>query len=249
MQVWRAGTQFVVAREGGVFAIIDAAGAVVRQHAPSDSALEDDRYIRTFVVKRGELVEEVTIDRGVIGPPVYEETVVLAGLTADGDPDTHRFVEIALGDHAVTEEHRRQQAHAAGLARVAAIDGARERQPGGELVARAQAALCDRIQIQNDHLAPPLLRTLITLGRARVNPLVLEQYALGCLAACFENVPKLQIEADPAPSPALAGELAERAIELEETADYKDWVDATGTASAYRNAARHVRAAARLLGG
>ena len=107
--------------------------------------------------------------------------------------------------------------------RVTAIDGAYEALG----VEPAQAALRRRIHDWDDQRAASLLRTLIALGRARVEAAVLEVFARGCLLACFESPADAATAASQgSPRPELAEEISALARALEADAEGQELSDA-----------------------
>ena len=117
--------------------------------------------------------------------------------------------------------------------RVTAIDGAYEALG----VEPAQAALRRRIHDWDDQRAASLLRTLIALGRARVEAAVLEVFARGCLLACFESPADASTAASQgSPRPELAEEISALARALEADAEGQELSDALRNAAAFRRA-------------
>jgi hypothetical protein len=167
----------------------------------------------------------------------------------DTSAEALRFVETALGDAAVVDEEQRLREQRAADARVAAIPGAGDTFRMGDLFARAQQALVRRVHAYDDKVAAELLGVLVELGRANAPMGAIHAFARGCLEACFARDIPDPIEDEPAPLPALAALVAPLVKRLEEYADYKEFMDAMGTASSYWTAARAMREATRLLGG
>jgi hypothetical protein len=241
--IWRAGEQ-VVARHGDSFVLLSARGELVGRFAPSSFSDEGDRWRTAQRVVGTELQERTTIDRRSGEARVYEEKVLLRGLQPVDDEATRRLVAGALA--AVESASARAQAERERVAegRVTAIDGAYEALG----VEPAQAALRRRIHDWDDQRAASLLRTLIALGRARVEAAVLEVFARGCLLACFESPADASTAGSQgSPRPELAEEISALARALEADAEGQELSDALRNAAAFRRAAAELRRAAELL--
>src|SRR5688572_17061244 len=94
VRIWRAATQFLVERPGGVFELIDASGAIARRFWPSDWAIEDELGKVVHVVEGDKLVEQTTLQHW--STTKYDEDVKLEGLVLDASPETVRFVQTVL---------------------------------------------------------------------------------------------------------------------------------------------------------
>lgn len=100
----------------------------------------------------------------------------------------------------------------------------------------ARDALAARVHAYDDAVAARLLGTLVLVARARPGAGVEIAFARACLAACFQP-PADEVDGESARTPpqepqaALATELALRASELEQEAEYKEYIDASRTAS------------------
>ncbi|MBA3392524.1 MAG: hypothetical protein H0T89_07770 [Deltaproteobacteria bacterium] len=240
--IWRIGTRWLVAC-GESFVLVEPDGAVSRHFDPRIASDEDDLWRWGHVVVGDALYERTTVER-YMAITRQEDELVLAGLVRDDDPATRAFVATVLGDDLVIQEETRLHAARVADARVAAIAGARDDHRLGADIARAQAALVDRVRWYGDRIAAGLLQTLVNLARARPGPGVATAYARACLLACFaHDAPAAPATVEPL-SAELAAELVARARELDDEAETQDNVDARATAAAYHGAAIAMRAAA-----
>jgi hypothetical protein len=247
MKIWRSGSQFVV-EQGDAFLVIDATGAITKRFEPSSWSIEDELGEIHFTVNGKVLWEHKKVQFWGRDESV-DDRAALDDLVPDTSAETLRFIATALGDAAVVREEKRIADQRAADARLAAIPGARDDHQLGELFARAQHALADRVHTYAHDLSAALLQVLVELGRARAYAPALHAFACGCLHAAFAyDVPELE-EAEPAPAPALAARIRPLVTLLEQAAESQEWVDANLNAAAYWRAAKAVSEAARLLGG
>ncbi len=242
--IWRTGPVLLVAIDAS-FAIIDSAGMVTASFEQRTHSDEDDLWRWNHVVVGDQFLQRTTVETR--GDSRHKDEVVLDGLVPVHDPTTLALVAAALASDRVAREAARARADREAAARIAAIPGAREGYGLGEEIARAQAALVDRVRWYADPVATALLRTLVAVARARPDPSVLTAYARGCLHACFmRNIPSHTI-AMSAHDPALAKEIGHRAAELDREAEHCEAGDAPGNARAYRTAALELWGAAAAL--
>lgn len=240
--IWRIGTRWLVAL-GETYVLVEPDGAVSRHFEPRVASDEDDLWRWEHVVIGDAFYERTTVAR-YMAITRQEDELVLSGLVRDDDPATRAFVATVLGDDLVVQEEARLHAARVADARVDAIAGATDEHGLGADIARAQAALVDRVRWYGDRHAAALLQTLANLAHARPGPGVATAYARGCLLACFaHDVPTLPATIEPLPAE-LAVELHARARELDDEAETQDNVDARANAAAYYGAANAMRAAA-----
>jgi hypothetical protein len=250
VKIWRTRDGYL-AEHGGGFVVVSGGGVVCSLGARAYSD-EDDLWRWEHLVVGNGLYERTTVERG---PVVIksEDRLVLDGLLAIEDPHVTELIERALAIDQEAREQEKLRAEKAGDARVAAVVGdLRDGDLGPDLL-RARDALTARMRAYDDEIAARLLGTLVSVAHVRPGSAVETAYARGCLAACFQPEPDAgEGEAactSPQPQPELAAELTLRAAELEQEAEYRDYIDASRTASAYFRAAVAIREAARIVAG
>ena len=252
VKVWRTRDGFL-AKYGGDFIAVSPEGLVVRWFGSRAYSDEDDLWRWQHLVIGNGLYERTTVERGPVVTK-SEDQLVVDSLVSIEDRHVTELVEKALATDRDAREQETLRAERAGDARVAAIvGGLRDGELGPELV-RAREALEARVRAYDDRVAARLLGTFVLVARVRPGPGVESAYARGCLAACFQSAAD-EPDGGPAGTPpqepqaALEAELALRAAELEQEAEYNEYIDASRTATAYFRAAAAVREAARGAAG
>ncbi len=252
MKVWRTGDRYL-AEHGGDFVVVSPNGLVVRWFGSRAYSDEDDLWQWQHLVIGNGLYERITVERGPVVTK-SEDRLVIDGLVAIEHRHVTALVESALATDRDAREQESLRAERAGDARVVAIVGdLRDGELGPELV-RARDALAARVRAYDDAVAARLLGTLVLVARVRPGSGVETAYCRGCLAACFqpaadEGDGEYAGTASQEPQGALAAELALRAAELEQQAEYNEYIDASRTAAAYLRAAAAIRQAARGAAG
>ncbi|MBA3458734.1 MAG: hypothetical protein H0T46_02150 [Deltaproteobacteria bacterium] len=245
--LWRSGERIIVVQRGDALLVIDG-DAVTRRLEPRTASDEDDLWRWEYLVLDSHLVERITIERGSQDARVHEQHTVVAELRAVDDAQTQQIVEAAMATDAVARAEHARSRELEGDARVAAIPHADDDLGAGADAERAQRALIERIHRWDDRRAAGLLRTLIELTRARVDPAVIAAYARGCLFACFAVESPEPVGAVPTvPNRPLAGAIEVHAAELEADAAGQEQADALRNAAALSRAATALRLAAALL--
>lgn len=252
MTVWRTRAGYL-AGYGGDFVVVSPDGLLVRWLGSRAYSDEDNLWHWQHLVIGNDLYERTTVQRGPVVTK-SEDQLVLDGLVAIEDRHVTELVEKALATDRDAREQETLRVERAGDARVAAIVGDIRDDALGPELARARDALAARVRAYDDAVAARLLVTLVLVARVRPGPGVESAYARGCLAACFQPVAD-ERDGGPAGTPpqepqaALSAELALRAAELEQEAEYNEYIDASRTATAYFRAAAAVCEAARGAAG
>lgn len=252
MKLWRTRDGYL-AEHGRDFVLVSSDGLVVRWFGSRDYSDEDDLWHWQPGVVGNALYERTTVERGPIVTE-REAELLLDDLVEIDDHDLTTLIERAIATDRDTRAEESLRAARAGDARVAAIVGdLRDDGLRPELV-RAKAALAVRVRAYDDSIAARLLSTMVLVARARPGSAVEVAYARGCLAACFEHAPSEGKDEPARPlvqeaRAALAAELEMRAAELEQKAEWNEYIDASRTADAYFRAAVAIRAAARVAAG
>lgn len=245
--IWRSAEQVLVQR-GEAFFLLGPDGAVAGRFEPRTSSDEDDLWCTLHHVEGDRLVERTIIQRYGGEDRLYEEKVVVTALRAVEDEQTRRFADAALGADAAAQLAAQHEKDRVAEARVEAIDGALGDLGLGPDAARAQRALGARVRRWNDGRAASLLRTLVSISRARPAAAVTAAFTRACLLACFEDdVPGLPARGVHSPNPALCAAISAHAAALEADAEGQEWADAHRNATAFRRAAEALRVAEGLL--
>lgn len=245
--LWRSSEQVLIQR-GDSFLLLGSTGAIQAHFEPRSFSDEDDLWRTDQAVEGDRLIERTTVQHAFNEPRVYEEKVLATGLCPASDRATRALAEAGLAAHAAQVEQAIAAREREAAARVDAIPGARDELDAGAEVARAQAALRERVARWGDDRAAALLLTLNTIVRAKPDAVVIKAYVRGCLSACFAfDLPALPTTPVRSSNPALAKELAAHVLRLEQDAEGQEYADANRNAAAFWTAAKALRWAAACL--